>query len=271
MGNKHRPIPLFNQAIIETHCHLDHFDKQELETVLEESAKVGIEKMLTIAVSRDNLDKVASLVEQYDNIWGTQGIHPHDAEQYDENTKALIQQNCQHEKILAVGEIGLDYYYDHADRATQRRVFEQQLQLSIDLQLPVVIHTREAEEDTRDILANFTQLQRAGGVLHSFTSSLALAEFCLSQGFYLGFNGIVTFNKADNVREVVAATPVDRILLETDTPYLTPAPYRGRKNAPFYLPFIAEKIAEVKDMDIQDLLTSAYHNADQLFFQAHKG
>jgi TatD DNase family protein len=130
----------------------------------------------------------------------------------------------------------------------------------------VVVHTREADDDTRDILANFSGKLSRKGVIHSFTSGLPLAQFCLAEGFMLGFNGIATFNQADNVREVVAATPLEQILLETDAPYLTPVPYRGKPNAPYYLPFIAEKVAEVKQVEIEDLLQQAYHNSQALFF-----
>ncbi len=169
-------------------------------------------------------------------------------------------------RILAVGEIGLDYYYDHADRSVQRSVFEQQLQTAAELDLPVVIHTRDADADTRDILRNYSAALSRKGVIHSFTSSLALAEFCLAEGFMLGFNGITTFNRAENVRQVVAATPVEQLLLETDAPYLTPVPYRGRPNAPYYLPFIAETVAAIKELDVEDLLRQAYRNSVNLFF-----
>jgi TatD DNase family protein len=134
--------------------------------------------------------------------------------------------------------------------------------------MPVVIHTRDADEDTRAILQNFSPLLSRKGVIHSFTSGLPLAEYCLGEGFMLGFNGIATFNRADNVREVVAATPLGQLLLETDAPYLTPAPYRGRPNAPFYLPFIAECVAGVKGLEVEELLRGTYSNSLSLFFPA---
>ena len=169
-------------------------------------------------------------------------------------------------RILAIGEIGLDYYYDHADRSVQRAAFEQQLQLAVEQNLPVVIHTREADEDTRSILQNFSQALTGNGVIHSFTSGLPLAEYCLSEGFRLGFNGITTFNSAQNVRDVVCATPIEQIVLETDAPYLTPVPYRGKANAPFYLPFIAETVAELKNCEIEAFLRQVYANSEALFF-----
>lgn len=263
---KRRDIPRFNTPIIETHCHLDYLEPSALTDTLEKSAAVGIERIITIAVSPDNLDKVLELTRLSIDIWGTQGIHPHEAEAWSEDVDARIRLNAKDERILAVGEIGLDYYYDHADRTRQREVFDRQLQIAADLDMPVVIHTREADDDTRDILRNHSAQLSRKGVIHSFTSSLALAEFCLGEGFSLGFNGITTFNRADNVREVVAATPVERILLETDAPYLTPVPYRGKPNAPYYLPFIAEQLAAIKSTDVEALLQQAYSNSCALFF-----
>ena len=267
---KRRDIPQFKTPIIETHCHLDYLDQADLEITLAKSRQVGIERIITIAVSAGNLESVMKLATSSANIWGTQGIHPHEAESYTPEVDAIIRRNAVHAKILAVGEIGLDYYYDHADRAVQRSVFEQQLQTAIELDLPVVIHTREADDDTRDILKNCSTSLARKGVIHSFTSSLALAEFCLAEGFMLGFNGITTFSSADNVRQVVAATPMTQLLLETDAPYLTPVPYRGRPNAPYYLPFIAETLAAIKEVDVEVLLQQAYRNSLDVFFSGIK-
>lgn len=266
--SKRREVPHFDTAIIETHCHLDYLDADELATTLEKTAAVGVEKIITIAVSPDNLSRVMSLTRVASNIWGTQGVHPHEAASYNTETESLIRSNAGDERILAIGEIGLDYHYDHADRSVQRTVFERQLQLAADLDMPVVIHTREADEDTRDILREFSPILRRKGVIHSFTSGLPLAEYCLSEGFMLGFNGIATFNRADNVREVIAATPLEQILLETDAPYLTPVPYRGKPNAPFYLPLVAEKVAEIKHLDVEPMLQQIYHNSMTTFFGA---
>jgi TatD DNase family protein len=266
-GKKPRPeIPRFETPIVETHCHLDYLEGEELDITLARSLEVGIERIVTIAVSPDNLDRVVELTQHHERIWGTQGVHPHDAEKYTDEVGATIRQRMSQERILAVGEIGLDYHYDFADRKIQQQVFEQQLQIAADTDMPVVIHTREADEDTRSILANFSGKLSRKGVIHSFTSGLPLAEYCLSEGFCLGFNGITTFNQADNVRQVVAATPLEQILLETDAPYLTPVPYRGKPNAPFYLPFIAEKVAQVKGFTVEGLLQHAYRNSFQLFF-----
>ena len=261
-----REIPVFGYPIIETHCHLDYLDEQDLPLVLERAREVGVERIITIAVSPGNLDRVLALTRRSPVIWGTQGVHPHEAAAFDEGTARSVRAGLADPRILAVGEIGLDYYYDHADRPTQRRVFERQLQLAVEADLPVVIHTRDADDDCRAILGNCSAQLTRKGVIHSFTSSLSLAEFCLGEGFMLGFNGITTFNRADNVREVVAATPLSQLVLETDSPYLTPVPYRGRPNAPCYLPFIAEKIAEVKQCALPELLQQTHANSLALFF-----
>jgi TatD DNase family protein len=265
--NKRRDIPRFQHPIMETHCHLDYLDAGELEDTLARSREVGIARIVTIAVSPENLDTVAAIAAGHDNVWATQGIHPHEAEKYSAAVGETIRGRLADETIVAVGEIGLDYYYDHADRAVQRRVFEAQLQIAVDCDMPIVVHTRDADEDTRAILQNFSGKLARKGVIHSFTSGMALAEYCLAEGFCLGFNGIATFNRADNVREVVAATPLDQLLLETDAPYLTPVPYRGKPNAPYYLPFVAEKVAQVKGYDIEYLLSQAWKNSTRLFFE----
>jgi TatD DNase family protein len=261
-----RTIPVFETPIIETHCHLDYLDATELEDTLTQSRSVGIDRIITIAVSPGNLETVISLADSAQDIWCTQGIHPHEAEQFTAEVAQQIRGNANNPRVVAIGEIGLDYYYDHADRQVQRRVFEEQLQIAVDCDLPVVIHTREADDDTRAILESFRGCLRRGGVIHSFTSSLELAQYCLDSGFMLGFNGITTFNTAENVREVVAATPMAQLVLETDSPYLTPVPYRGKTNAPYYLPFVAEKIAEIKVVPVEHLLLQARHNSLALFF-----
>ena len=165
-----------------------------------------------------------------------------------------------------MGEIGLDYYYDHCDHQVQRQVFCRQLELAIEFDQPVVIHTREADDDTMAILQEYAPQMNRKGVIHSFTSGLELGQLAVTLGFNLGINGIVTFNKATNVREVVAATPIERLLLETDSPYLTPMPYRGIENAPKYLPFVAEKIAEVKALPVETVLEQTWKNAMSTFF-----
>lgn len=268
MSKKKREIPRFNSPIIETHCHLDYLKQESLDVLLERCESVGIERIITIAVSPDNQQTVRDLTAEHPMIYGTQGVHPHDAEKYTRDTEDEIKECLHLDKIRAVGEIGLDYYYEHAPKKVQREVFERQLQIAVDADKPVVIHSRDADEDMQAILTNFSSMLLKRGVIHSFTSGIDLANYCLDEGFCLGFNGICTFNKAENVREVISHAPIEQILLETDAPYLTPVPYRGQENAPYYLPFVAEKVAEVKGLSIETVLQSTYHNSLTTFFTA---
>jgi TatD DNase family protein len=253
--------------LIETHCHLDYLKAEPLEEIRRKISEAGISKVITIGVDPLNLDKVKELSDSYEEIYYTQGIHPHDSKEATDLEFQKIAQRCSDRKMVAVGEIGLDYHYDNSPRDIQRSYFEKQLQIAVDHDLPVVIHTREAEEDTKSILKNFAPHLKRKGVVHSFTSSKDLAEFVLEEGFYLGFNGIITFKKADNVQEVVKITPPERILFETDSPFLTPVPHRGKENAPYYLPFIAARIAELKGMDLEGLKQIVYRNSLDCFFK----
>lgn len=265
--SKRRAIPRFSSPIIETHCHLDYLDPEALAEELREAREVGIERIVTIAVSPDNLATVRAIAACEDRVFCTQGIHPHEAESYDDEVEERIREGAGDSKVVAIGEIGLDYFYDHADREIQRRVFAKQLEIAADLDLPVVIHSREADEDTQAILRECAPRLARRGVIHSFSSGLDLARFALEAGFMLGFNGMVTFTKADNVRDAVALCPLERIVLETDSPYLTPVPYRGQTNAPRFLPFIAERIAQIKGVPVETLLNTCRANSERLFFR----
>jgi TatD DNase family protein len=251
--------------MIETHCHLDYLKAEPLEDIRKKIQEAGITKVVTIGVDPLNLDKVMELSNQYPEIYFTQGIHPHDAKEATEVEFHKIITRSSMQKMVAVGEIGLDYHYNNSPPEIQRSAFERQLQIACDQDMPVVIHTRDAEEDTKAILRNFSSQLNRKGVIHSFTSSIDLAEFVLSEGFHIGFNGIITFKKAENVQEVVKITPVERILFETDSPFLTPVPHRGKENAPFYLPFVAAKIAELKNADLDQLKEQVFRNSLECF------
>ncbi|OEY67912.1 TatD family hydrolase [Marinobacter sp. X15-166B] len=268
MSTKKRDIPVFDLPIIETHCHLDYLKERPLADTLDNARKVNIERIITIAVTPDNLATVRELSQAAPWVYGTQGIHPHDAELYTAAVEAEIRQHSADPKIVAIGEIGLDYFYDNSDRRVQREVFRQQLQIACDTRLPVVIHSREADEDTIAILQEFEHSLPRRGVIHSFTSGPELARYAIDQGWRLGFNGIATFNKAENVRDIIRMTPIEQILLETDAPFLTPVPYRGKENAPHYLPFIAEQVAAVKQLGIDEVLQATYQASLATFFPA---
>lgn len=253
--------------MIETHCHLDYLKELPLEEIRLKIKEAGITKVITIGVDPDNLDKVQQLSQLYPEIYFTQGIHPHDSKEASEaDFKKIIDRSAE-AKMVAVGEIGLDYHYNNSPPEVQKQMFERQLQIACDQDLPVVIHTREADADTIAILKNFSSGLKRKGVIHSFTSTPELAEFVLSEGFFIGFNGIITFKKAENVQSVVKLTPAERILFETDSPFLTPVPHRGKENAPYYLPFVAAKVAELKGIELESLKQQVYQNSLRCFFK----
>jgi TatD DNase family protein len=266
MGKKkRREIPNFELEIFETHCHLDYLKSHEIEELLQKCRDLTINKIVTISVEPSNLAKVIQLADDHEMIYTCQGIHPHEAKDYTDDVEATIKQNLSHEKVLAVGEVGLDYYYNHSPHDTQRDVFRRQMNIAIVNNLPVIIHSRDAEDDTIAILDEFSPKLERKGVIHSFTSKPELAKNALENGFYLGFNGIITFKNAQDVRDAVELAPLDRILIETDAPFLTPEPYRGRENAPIYLPFIAEKISEIKNVPVEEVIKVTTQNAKNLF------
>jgi TatD DNase family protein len=251
--------------IIETHCHLDYLKKVPLDEVLTLSKEAGVEKIITISVEPDNFDAVMELSQQYPQVFFTQGIHPHDAIKATEESYQIISERTKEQKMVAVGEIGLDYYYNHSPRNTQIEVFKKQLQIAINHDKPVVIHSRDADEDMMSILKEFAPRMPKKGVIHSFTSGPELAQCALDNDFFIGFNGIITFKNAEEVRDIVKMCPMENILVETDAPFLSPVPHRGKENNPSRLPHIIEKIAEIKGLLTEDVAKVTYQNALSLF------
>ena len=268
MGKAKREIPHFHTPLVETHCHLDYLKSLPLAEIIQKCHEKGIEKIITISVEPSNFSLVRELANKYDHVFCSQGVHPHRAKLWDDLVKKEIEQQAQKsslKKIVAIGEIGLDFYYNHSSREKQQKAFAAQLEIACQYNLPVIIHSREADKETMEILKQFIPQLSQKGVIHSFTSSQELAEFALDAGFCLGFNGIITFKNAIQVQEIVKLCPLHKILLETDAPFLTPVPYRGQENAPYYLPFVAEKIAELKELSVQEVIEKTSANAYKLF------
>lgn len=262
---KRAPIPVGLGPFIETHCHLDYLKTHPLPELLKLAAHHGVEKVITISVSPDNLQTVIDLAQEHPMVFCTQGIHPHQAKECNPTVLQTIRENLNHPKVVAVGEIGLDYHYNHSPREQQLKVFREHLIIAAENDKPVVIHSREADEDMMALIKEFAPMLKRKGVIHSFSSSLDLAQVALENNFHLGFNGIITFKNADQVRQAVALAPIDRIIFETDAPFLTPIPYRGEENGPQYLPLIALKIAEIKQIEVQSLIKKVCDNSRQFF------
>ena len=248
---------------IDTHCHFDMLT-QTAEAVIAAAKDCRVRQMITISVEPTSFNKVLNFCQKYPQLYGSLGVHPHDATQFNDQVEADLRQALrQQSKIIAIGETGLDYHYMHSSKKEQKSAFTRQLEIAASVNLPVVLHTREAEEDTLAILREFNPSCK--GVAHSFTSSLKMAEELLEMGWYLGFNGIVTFPKAEAVREVVRHTPLQRLLIETDAPYLTPVPFRGRPNDSTRIPIIGHYIAQMLSMPASKFANQTTENAINLF------
>ena len=251
--------------LIDSHAHIDdpQFDADR-EAVLQRAWDAGVRTILTIG-NGNGPDQMACgipFAEAHDWIYTTAGVHPHDASKVEERHYRRIEELAVHPKVIAVGETGLDYFYDHSPRDIQREVFRRQLALARTLGLPVIIHTREAEEDTMEILRREAP---PSGVFHCFTSSGKLADFALSIGFFISFSGIVTFPKSQALAAIARRIPEDRILVETDCPYLAPAPHRGKRNEPGFVIETARFVAGLRAESLEELATSSSANFNRLF------
>jgi TatD DNase family protein len=249
----------------DSHCHLDYLKTVSPSLAVHSAQMAGVDKILTVAVETQNQNTVVQLTEEFPGVYGTQGVHPHEARHFDERTEEIIRQNTTHPKILAIGEIGLDYHYHHSPADIQRQVFERQLQLAAELNKPVVVHTREAEKDTKSILQNFSKLKKIE--LHCFTGTVGFAKWCVQRDYYLGFNGILTFKGAQDLRDILRNIPQERILLETDAPFLAPVPHRGKENVPAYLPLVAQAMAKILGVPLAELTAQLWENGENFFFK----
>ena len=250
------------KGIFDSHAHYD--DERfagETDAVLRSLKGRGVERVVNIGCDRQSSRNSVLLAEQFGFVWAAVGIHPHSATELDEDALEELRRLAAHPRVVAIGEIGLDYHYDFSPREIQIQAFERQLTLANELDLPVVIHTREATEPTLELLRRY----RPRGVVHCFTGSREVAQEILSLGMYLGSTGAVTFKGAKRVVGSVEATPLDRLLLETDCPYMAPVPYRGQRCESWMIAQTAQKIAEIKGMQPQDVIDRAYRNTCELF------
>ena len=257
---------------IDSHAHLDvpHYDADRAEVIARARA-AGVDTMLEIAgsdVGKGSLPAGLKLAEEYPFIYAAVGLHPHEASLYDDELERQLIAAAQHQKVIGWGEIGLDYHYDHSPRDVQRRVFARQLEIALELGLPVIIHTREAEDDTIRLLRDEWALKggsQTGGIIHCFTSSQRMADAALEMGFLISFSGVVTFKKSDELRAVAKSVPIERLLIETDCPYLAPQPYRGKRNEPAFVIETARVLAELHGLSLAELARVTSDNFRRLF------
>ena len=258
--------------LFDTHAHLNFRDlADETDWVLARAEEAGVTRCLVPAIDLPTSDEAAALAARYPNqIFAAAGVHPNSSADYGPDHEAALADLLASGRFLAVGEIGLDYHWDDSPRDAQFRALESQLALATRYALPVIIHNREASDDVMAILEGWSRsltgdLASRPGVLHSFSGTQAIADRALAVGFYLGFTGPLTYKKADDLRAIAAAAPLDRMLIETDSPFLTPTPYRGKRNEPALVRLVAEKLAEIRGVSLDVIAEATTANAERLF------
>lgn len=253
--------------LIDSHCHLGMLDLSQddgnLDVVIERAQAAGVEHMITIGVDMPSSKECIEFAKRYPCVSATVGVHPSDVNDAVCDSEALLQLARQPE-VVAIGETGLDYYYNKDGHESMQESFRQHVQVARAAKKPLIIHTRDAKEDTIAILREESAAD-VRGVMHCFTESAEMAQQAMELGFYISFSGIVTFKNAKNVQETARAVPLERILVETDAPYLTPTPHRGKKNEPAYVRFVAEYLAELKGVSYEELIAVTGKNCCDLF------
>ncbi len=248
---------------IDVHAHLNMLEA-DAEAVIAAAHANGVKHLITIGTGKDDLEKVIEYATQYSpTVFGTLGYHPHDAKDYSSEAEQFMRDHLNNKRIVAVGEIGLDYFYNHSAHEVQREAFRRQMALAAEFKLPVEIHSRDAEEDTIQILKEYDG--QVKGLMHCFTGTQWLADQALAIGYNISISGVVTFKNAEALRAVVKSVPLDRLHIETDAPFLTPVPFRGKKNEPALLIHTAKVVAEVKGVTLEELARATTENAVRLF------
>ena len=251
--------------IFETHAHYDDqaFDRDR-DSLLRSMEAHGIEKIINVGASLRGVRDTVTLTEQYPFVYGAVGIHPDEVGELTEDHMEWMRGLCEKEKIVAVGEIGLDYYWDKENHEVQKKWFVRQMDLAKETGLPIIVHSRDAAKDTLDIM-KAERADRLQGVIHCYAYSREQAREYMNMGYFLGIGGVVTFKNGKKLKEVVEYAPLDYLLLETDAPYLAPEPYRGKRNCSLYLTYVAQAIGEIKGVDYQTVIEVTRRNAERLF------
>lgn len=250
--------------LIDTHCHLDdekyQSDRQE---TIERAHQAGVSAMISIGCDLTTSSSAQAVAKQHETVYFSAGIHPHESGKAPSNYLEVLRSIASDKKCVAIGECGLDYYYNHSEPATQQRVFKEQVQLAQELNKALVVHVRDAWDDCLDILLD--RSPHLSTVIHCFSGPPEFAEHCWKRGYYLSFSGIVTFKKAVELLEIAKNTPIEQLLIETDAPYLTPEPYRGKRNEPAFVAQIAKKIARARELSNEELSLRTTQNAQRCF------
>lgn len=247
--------------LIDTHAHIDMIENTE-EAILNASNN-GVKKIIVPCAYPKDIQKIYDIATKYENVYGLLGVHPSEAKDWDDNLIDKIKGLAKSSKIVGIGEIGLDYYWDKSFNDIQKDIFIKQIKLANELDLPICVHDREAHKDSYDILKEYNK--GSDVIMHCFSGSVEFARECIKEGWYLALGGVVTFKNAIKMKEVAVDIPLDKLLLETDTPYLTPVPYRGKENQPAYVKYVAEEIAKLRNTTFEEIATITTQNAERIF------
>lgn len=249
--------------MIDTHSHINMIEGLSLDEIIKNAFDNGIDKIIVPSAYPADMENIMDLVNKYDNVYGMLGIHPSEVKSWDDSFIEKIKNYAKNSKIAAIGEIGLDYYWHKSFNDLQKEVFIKQIKLANELNLPIDIHDREAHKDTYDIIQEHNNGSKV--IMHCFSGSVEFARECVKAGFYLGIGGVVTFKNAVKMKEVAKDIPLERILLETDAPYLTPVPFRGKENQPAYVKYVAEEIASLRGISVEEVAQITTENAKTVF------
>ena len=248
--------------LIDTHCHLDMLEG-DLDTFLQNASQNNVQKIIIPAIEPKDFEKIIDISKKYENVYTMLGVFPSEAAKWDDKTDKYIRELVSANKIVAIGEIGLDYYWDKSFTDLQKEVFIKQIELANKLNLPIVVHNREAHKDTFDILSEYNKTSDV--LFHCFSGSPEFALECVKKAWYIALGGVVTFKNAQKMKDVAKVVPDDKLVLETDAPYLTPVPFRGKQNEPAYIKYTAEEIAKIREVDLEHIEKITSENAERIF------
>ena len=249
--------------MIDTHSHINMIKSKSSDEIVQNAIFSGVDRIIVPSAHPQDIEDVMSLIDKYDNVYGMLGIHPTECQNWTDDLTDKIIEYSKHKKIVAIGEIGLDYYWDKSNVEAQKEIFIKQIKLTNNLNLPIAIHDRDAHKDTFDILKEYNKNSTV--IMHCFSGSVELARECIKEGWYIALGGVVTFKNAVKTKEVAKEIPLEYLLLETDAPYLTPVPYRGEENQPAYVKYVAEEIAKIKEISVDEVDKITTENTIKVF------
>lgn len=256
--------------LVDSHCHLNYPQFAEIDAVIARAKQAGVGIMQTISTKRSDFAQVKALADAHPEIYCSIGVHPHEAEPHEDITEAELLAEANHPRVIGIGETGLDYYYEHSPREVQRELFRRHIHVARTLDLPVIVHSRDADDETVAILREMHAQGPFRFLIHCFSTTQYLAEAAIAMGGYVSFAGIITFKKSQALRDIAAVLPLDRLLVETDSPYLAPEPHRGKPAEPAYTALTAAKLAEIKGIGAEEVAAATTRNFLNLFSKVNK-